>query len=61
MLELAQIAIEQDNLPRAEQIYAQCYARWPKDPGVPELLLREGILYRNWACPNLAKRNSTRS
>jgi tetratricopeptide (TPR) repeat protein len=54
LLELAQIALEQENLPRAEQIYAQCYARWPKDPGVPELLLRQGIVYRKMGLPNLA-------
>jgi tetratricopeptide (TPR) repeat protein len=54
LLELAQIAIEQNNLPRAEQIYAQCLARWSKDPGVPELLLRQGIVYRKMGLPTLA-------
>jgi tetratricopeptide (TPR) repeat protein len=54
LLELGQIALEQNNLPRAEQIYAQCLARWPKDPGVPELLLRQGIVCRKMGLPNQA-------
>jgi tetratricopeptide (TPR) repeat protein len=54
LLELGQIALEQNNLPRAEQIYAQCRAHWPKDPGVPELLLREGMVYRQMGLPSLA-------
>jgi tetratricopeptide (TPR) repeat protein len=54
LLELGQIALEQNNLPRAEQIYAQCLARWPKDPGVPELLLRQGMVYRKMSLPSLA-------
>jgi tetratricopeptide (TPR) repeat protein len=54
LLELAQIAVEQNNLPRAEQIYAQCLGRWPKDPGVPELLLRQGMVCRKMGLPSLA-------
>jgi tetratricopeptide (TPR) repeat protein len=54
LLELAQIAVEQNNLPRAEQIYAQCLAHWSKDPGVPELLLRQGMVYRKMGLPTLA-------
>jgi tetratricopeptide (TPR) repeat protein len=53
-LELAQMALEQNDLPRAEQIYAQCLAHWPKDPGVPELLLRQGMVYRKMGLPTLA-------
>jgi tetratricopeptide (TPR) repeat protein len=53
-LELAEIALAQNNLPRAEQIYAQCLAHWPKDPGVPELLLRQGMVFRRMGLPNMA-------
>ena len=54
LMELGQIAIEQNNLPRAEQVYAQCLNRWPKDPGVPELLLRQGMVLRKMGLPSQA-------
>ena len=54
LLELAQIALDENDLPRVEQIYAQCLAHWPKDPGVPELLLRQGMVYRQMGLPTLA-------
>ncbi|MGO8676354.1 MAG: tetratricopeptide repeat protein [Limisphaerales bacterium] len=54
LMELGQIALEQNNLPRAEQVYAQCLNRWPKDPGVPELLLRQGMVLRKMGLPSQA-------
>ena len=54
LLELGQIALDQNNLPRAGQIYAQCLAQWPQDPGVPELLLRQGLVFRKMGLPGLA-------
>ena len=46
LLDLAQMAQEQNDLPRAQQVYAQWLLRWPTDPGVPEVLLRQGLVYR---------------
>jgi tetratricopeptide (TPR) repeat protein len=54
MLELAQIAHDQNDLPRAQQVYQQCLVHWPKDPGVPELLLRQGLIYRQMGLPSMA-------
>ena len=54
LIELAMIAQARNNLPRAQQIYSQCLTRWPHDAGVPELLLRQGMIYRQMGLPNLA-------
>jgi len=54
LTELALIAQAQNNLPRAQQIYGQCLARWPRDASVPEFLLRQGMIYRQMGLPNLA-------
>jgi tetratricopeptide (TPR) repeat protein len=39
---------------RAQQIYAQFRSRYPEDPSVPEVLLREGLLYRQMSVNTLA-------
>jgi tetratricopeptide (TPR) repeat protein len=52
--EMGEMAHEQHNLPRAQQIYAQCVARWPQDAAVPELLLRQGLIYREMGMNVLA-------
>ena len=54
LLELAQMAEEQDDLPRAQQIYAQWLDRWPGDVMVPEVLLRQGIAFRRMGLPSRA-------
>jgi len=54
LLELAMAATEQDELPRALQIYAQYLARWPNALLVPEILLRQGQLFRQMGLNNLA-------
>lgn len=46
LLELALVAQEQNELTRAVQVLAQYLSRWPKDPGVPEVLLRQGLILR---------------
>jgi tetratricopeptide (TPR) repeat protein len=51
---MAEIAVAEENLPRAQQVYAQCLTRWPQDPGVPEVLLRQGLLYRRMGLPRMA-------
>ncbi len=54
LLEMAQMAQEQNDLARAQQIYAQGLARWPHDAGVPEILLRQGLVYRQMGLHDLA-------
>ena len=54
LLELALVAQEQKNLGRALQVLSQYLARWPQDPNAPEILLRQGLLYRQLGIHNLA-------
>lgn len=54
LLELAAVAKETGDLPRAQQIYAQYLNRWPNDFLIPEILLRQGQLFRNMGMNNLA-------
>jgi tetratricopeptide (TPR) repeat protein len=54
LLELAAEAQDQDELPRAQQICAQFLNRWPDDPHVPEVLLRQGQLFRQMGLSELA-------
>ncbi len=54
LLELAAMAQDQDDLPRAQDVYAQFLDRWPSDPRVPEILLRQGQIYRQMGLSTLA-------
>jgi tetratricopeptide (TPR) repeat protein len=54
LLELAMAVRESGDLPRAQQIYAQYLNRWPNDVLVPEILLRQGRLFRDMGMNNLA-------
>ena len=54
LLELAAAVQEENDLPRAQQIYAQFLNRWPEDLRVPEILLRQGQLFRQMGLNNLA-------
>jgi tetratricopeptide (TPR) repeat protein len=54
LLELAMAVKESGDLPRAQQIYAQYLSRWPNDLLVPEILLRQGQLFRDMGMNNLA-------
>jgi tetratricopeptide (TPR) repeat protein len=54
LLELACAAKTEGDLTRAIQIYAQYLSRWSNDPLVPEVLLRQGQLFRQLGLNNLA-------
>jgi tetratricopeptide (TPR) repeat protein len=54
LLELALVAQDQNNLVRAEQIYAQFVGRWSNDKRVPEIFLHQGQLFRQMGLNNLA-------
>lgn len=54
MLELAVIAHEKPDLVKAQQIYAQFLKEYPGDPAAPEVLLRQGLIYRHMGAPTLA-------
>ncbi len=53
-IELAVMAQEQNQLAKAQQILAQYLRTFPVDAGVPEVLLRQGLLYRQMGAPGLA-------
>lgn len=54
MLELATMAQSEGQLAKAQQILAQYLSRWPQDPSAPEILLRQGQLYREMGALNMA-------
>jgi tetratricopeptide (TPR) repeat protein len=54
LFELALIAQEENRLPRAQQILAQYLHLFPKDPSVPEVFLRQGLIYRQMGLGQLA-------
>jgi len=54
LLELALVAQDQNNLIRAEQIYAQFVGRWTGDKRVPEVYLAQGRLFRQMGLNSLA-------
>jgi tetratricopeptide (TPR) repeat protein len=54
LLELAALAQDEDELPRAQQICAQFLNRWPEDICIPEVLLREGRIFRQMGLHNMA-------
>jgi tetratricopeptide (TPR) repeat protein len=54
LFELALVAQEEKQLSRAQQIFAQYVKLYPQDPTVPEVLLRQGLLYRQMGAPNMA-------
>lgn len=54
LLELALIAQEEKQFPRAQQVLSQYIKVFPDDPNVPEILLRQGLLYRDMGTPTLA-------
>jgi tetratricopeptide (TPR) repeat protein len=54
LFELALLAQEQKQLARAQQILAQYLKLFSQDPSVPEVLLRQGLIYRQMGTPNLA-------
>lgn len=54
LLELALLAQENQQLARAQQVFAQYITTYPDDPSVPEVLLRQGLLYRQMGATRLA-------
>jgi tetratricopeptide (TPR) repeat protein len=54
LLELALCAQDQNDLPRALQIYSQFLSRWPNDPHMPEILLRQGQFFRQMGLNSMA-------
>jgi tetratricopeptide (TPR) repeat protein len=54
LLELALCAQDQNDLPRAQQIYSQFLSRWPNDPHMPEILLRQGQFFRQMSLNSMA-------
>ncbi|HTI99842.1 MAG TPA: tetratricopeptide repeat protein [Dongiaceae bacterium] len=54
LLELALVAQDQNDLSRAQQIFAQFLNRWPNDPRVPEVLLHQGQVFRQMGLNDLA-------
>jgi tetratricopeptide (TPR) repeat protein len=54
LLELAVIAHERQELAKSLQIYAQFLQQFPGDPAAPEVLLRQGLLYRQMGAPVMA-------
>jgi tetratricopeptide (TPR) repeat protein len=54
LLELAICAHEQNQLTKAQQIFAHFIARWPEDPSVPEVVLRQGLIFRQMGMNSLA-------
>jgi tetratricopeptide (TPR) repeat protein len=54
LLELALVAQGENQLLKAQQIFAQFVRLYPLDPRVPEVLLRQGLLYRQLGVSALA-------
>ncbi|HEY2952443.1 MAG TPA: tetratricopeptide repeat protein, partial [Verrucomicrobiae bacterium] len=54
LIELAVMAQEQNQLAKAQQILAQYLKQYPQDPGAPEVMLRQGLLYRQMGATTLA-------
>jgi len=54
LLELALAAQEQNDLPRAQQIYSQFLSRWSNDSRAPEILLRQGQFFRQMGINSMA-------
>jgi tetratricopeptide (TPR) repeat protein len=54
LFELALAVQDQNHFPQAEQIFAQYLHLYPDDPTTPEVLLRQGIIYRQMGVTSLA-------
>lgn len=55
MLNLGALVQEENDLPRAQTIFAQFLDRWPADMRVPEILLRQGDIFRQMGLNSLAQ------
>jgi tetratricopeptide (TPR) repeat protein len=54
LLGLGAVVRDENDLPRAQTIYAQYLSRWPGDIHIPEVLLRQGQLFRQMGLTDLA-------
>ncbi|HEY1719411.1 MAG TPA: tetratricopeptide repeat protein [Verrucomicrobiae bacterium] len=54
LLELGATVRGENDLPRAQTIYAQFLNRWPNDVKVPEILLRQGEIFRQMGLNDMA-------
>ena len=54
LLELGAVVRDENDLPRAQTIYSQYLSRWPGDIHIPEVLLRQGQLFRQMGLTDLA-------
>jgi len=54
LFELALVAQDQEKFVRAEQIFGQYLQVYPDDPSVPEVLLRQGLIYRQMGVNSMA-------
>jgi tetratricopeptide (TPR) repeat protein len=54
LFELALAAQDDNQLLKAQQVFSQYLHNYPEDPSVPEVLLRQGLLYRQMGVTTLA-------
>ncbi len=54
LFELGAVVRAENDLPRAQTIYGQYLERWPADVRVPEILLRQGEIFRQMGLNDLA-------
>jgi tetratricopeptide (TPR) repeat protein len=54
LLDLGAAVAAENDLPRAQSIYTQFLERWPTDVRVPEILLRQGEVFRQMGLDDLA-------
>ena len=54
LFDLALTMQDSNDYVKAQQIFAQYRHLYPEDPSVPEIMLREGLLYRQMGVNNLA-------
>ena len=54
LLDLGDVVRDENDLPRAQTIYAQFLNRWPDDPRTPEVYLRQGEIFRQMGLTDMA-------
>ena len=54
LLELGLVAQDEGNLSRAQHLFTQFVQQYTTDPAVPEVFLRQGLIYRQMGINNLA-------
>ena len=54
LLEMGLMAQENQQFPRAQQVFTQYLDRYPDDPSAAEVYLRQGLLYRQMGAPTMA-------